>query len=126
MEVLFKNGIPGLEEYKNYILEKSEELEPFNVLQSKENQGLGLVVISPFEVMQDYEIKLSENTIKNLEIKEPNEVLLCTTVTLNSDLDKVTTNLRAPIVINLKNGLGEQIIVDNDKYKIKHPISKGR
>lgn len=126
MEVLFKNGIPGLEEYKNYILEKNEELAPFNVLQSKDNEGLGLVVISPFEVMPDYEINLSDSTLKNLHIEEPNEVLLCTTVTLSSDLDNITTNLRAPIVINIKKGLGEQIIVDNDKYKIKHPISKGR
>jgi flagellar assembly factor FliW len=126
MEILFKNGMPGLEEYKNYNIETDEELKPFNILQSKEKKELGLVVISPFEVMPEYEIKLSETVIKNLQIASPDDVVLYTTVTLNPNIDKITTNLRAPIIVNLKNGLGEQIIVDNDKYKIKHPISEER
>lgn len=126
MEILFKNGIPGLEEYKNYTLENSEELNPFILLQSKDNEELGLIVISPFEVMSEYEIKLSDSVIKNLQITSPEDVVLYTTVTLNSNVDKITTNLRAPIVVNIKKGLGEQIIVDNDKYKIKHPIGEER
>jgi flagellar assembly factor FliW len=126
VEILFKNGIPGLEEYKNYTLENSEELNPFILLQSKDNEELGLIVISPFEVMSEYEIKLSDSVIKNLQITSPEDVVLYTTVTLNSNVDKITTNLRAPIVVNIKKGLGEQIIVDNDKYKIKHPIGEER
>lgn len=125
MEILFRNGIPGLEEYKNFIVETDEELQPFNILQSKDKKELGLVVISPFEVMPDYEIKLSESVLKNLKISSPDDVTLYTTVTLNSNVEKITANLRAPIVVNMKSGLGEQIIVDNDKYKIKHPIRRG-
>ena len=46
------------------------------------------------------------------------------TVTLNSDPKKITTNLKAPIIINISNNLGEQIILDKEKYKIKHPLIK--
>jgi flagellar assembly factor FliW len=37
-------------------------------------------------------------------------------------VEHITTNLKAPIIINIKQKLGEQIILDNDKYKIKHPL----
>lgn len=122
MEILFKKGIPGFQECKSFKLKEIEDMEPFNLLQSVENEELGLVLISPFEVEKNYEIKLSDELLKELEIKSPEEVCLFTTVTLNSDVEKITTNLRAPIVVNIKNGYGEQIIIENDKYKIKHPI----
>jgi flagellar assembly factor FliW len=31
-------------------------------------------------------------------------------------------NLKAPIVINMDKKLGEQIIIDKEEYKIKHPL----
>lgn len=50
-------------------------------------------------------------------------MIMCT-VTLNSDVKKITMNLQGPIVINTSNNLGEQIIVDNSKYKVKTPLMK--
>jgi len=50
--------------------------------------------------------------------------LIVTTVTLNSDVKKITTNLQGPIVINISSNLGEQIIVDNSKYKVKEALVK--
>ncbi|HCQ91059.1 MAG TPA: flagellar assembly protein FliW, partial [Clostridium sp.] len=65
-----------------------------------------------------------ENFVEELKIKEPNEVMVYTTVTLNSNIEKITTNLKAPIVINRFSKLGKQIIIDNESYKIKEPIFK--
>lgn len=123
--VIFKRGIPGLEEFTKYILKDIKECEPFKVLQSLENDEIGFIVVSPFEAMEDYEVSLSKDVIKNLEIESPEEVALYTTVNLNSDIKKITTNLKAPLIINIKNGFGEQIIVDRKKYEIKHPMYKG-
>ena len=74
--------------------------------------------------MQDYEFKIPDNYIKELQIAKPEEVLVLTTVTLNSNIENMTTNLKAPIIINIKEKLGEQLILDNDKYKIKQPLFK--
>lgn len=124
MDILFKKGMPGLTSYTKFSLETIEEMEPFKLLKSKENKELGIVVVSPFYIDEKYEINLSDELLKELDIKSPKEVSLYTTVTLNSDVKKCTTNLKAPIVVNNSNGLGEQIILQNDKYKIKHPIAK--
>lgn len=123
--VHFKKEIPGLVGHSKFIIKELEGYEPFKILQSLECDELGLILVSPFEAMDDYEIKLSEDIVSGLNIKAPEEVALYTTVTLNSDAKKITTNLKAPIIVNIIEGLGEQIIVDKQKYQIKHPMFKG-
>lgn len=120
--ITFTKGIPGFNELKKFTLLDLEEYEPFKLLQSLEDDEISLIVTSPYEFFNDYEIKLSEETIKNLNIDSPNQVMILTTVTLNSDVKKITTNLQGPIVINTSNNFGEQIILDNSKYKVKSPL----
>lgn len=122
--ITFKKEIPGFDGLKKFILVDLEEYEPFKLLHSLENENIGFILISPFEVCKDYCVDLNDNTVKALEIKDAAEVILLTTVTLDSDPKKITTNLRAPIAINNSNKLGEQIILENDKYKIKYPLIK--
>ncbi len=122
--ITFKKGLPGFEDFKKYILFKVEENELFNILHSIENEELGLIVISPFELIKYYEFKLSDGKLNELKITSPEEVMVLNTVTLSTKLENITTNLKAPIIINIKERLGEQIILDNEKYKIKHPLLK--
>ena len=122
--ILFNKGILGFDELKKFILVDLEEYEPFKLLHSIEDDEVGLIVSSPYDFFEDYEIKLSEETINNLEIKSPEEVQVITTITLNSDAKKITTNLQGPIIINITSKLGEQIIIDNSKYKVKEPLVK--
>lgn len=122
--ITFKKGLPGFEELKKYIIFPAEENELFNILHSIENEELGLIVISPFELIKDYEFKLSDEKINELKITSPEEIMVINTVTLSSKLENITTNLKAPIIININERLGEQIILDNEKYKIKHPLLK--
>lgn len=122
--IVFKKGLPGFKELKSFIIFPLEGNEVFNVLQSVENIEIGLVLISPFTVLTDYEFKIPDSNIKELEIASGEDVLVLTTVTLNSNIEEMTTNMKAPIIINVKERLGEQLILDNDKYKIKEILFK--
>jgi flagellar assembly factor FliW len=120
----FNKGLPGLLDLRKFILFPVEENEMFSILHSIEDDNIGLVVFSPFLKFKDYEFKLSDEKLKELKIQSNDDVLVLNTVTLHSDVEKITTNLKAPIVINIKEKLGEQIILDSDKYFIKHPLFK--
>ena len=120
--ITFSKGLPGFDKLRKFILLDLQEYEPFKLLQSLEDDEISLIVTSPYEFFKEYEIKLSEEVIKNLNIESPNQVMILTTVTLNSDVKKITTNLQGPIVINTSNNFGEQIILDNSKYKVKSPL----
>lgn len=122
--ITFEKSIPGFNDLKRFVLKDIED-SSFRILQSIEEASIGFIVISPFEVEEKYEIKLSDEVIKTLGIKKPNEVLLYSLVTLSSKVENITVNLKAPIVMNINNKKAEQFIIDKEKYKIKHPLMKG-
>lgn len=120
--VVFEKPLLGFDNLKKFVLVEIEQNSMFNLLQSIEEKAVGLIVVSPFSVRQDYEIELDEATIKELGIESYEDVAVMNTVTLNAVPEKITTNLRAPIIINIKNKKGKQIILNNDKYEIKEPL----
>jgi flagellar assembly factor FliW len=122
--ITFEKGIPGFKDLKKFILFPVEDNNVFSMLHSVENAEIGLVVVSPFYVMKDYEFKLEDKETKELKIKNEVDVAILCTVCVNNDVKKITANLKAPIVINIKEHLGEQLILDNEKYLIKQPLLK--
>ncbi|AKN33912.1 flagellar assembly protein FliW [Clostridium carboxidivorans P7] len=122
--IIFKKGIPGFEHLKKFILFSVEENEVFSILHSIDDEAVGFVVISPFFYIKDYEFDLEDEKLKELEIEKEEDVLVLNTVTLSTNISDITINLKAPIVINVKNKTGEQIILDNPNYVIKHLLFK--
>lgn len=115
----FDEGIPGLEEYKKYIILNIEDSK-LKCLQSVEEKEIALLIINPWDFFNDYEIQLSEEEINQLEIKSHDEVLVYNIVAIREN--KVTANLLAPIVINIKSSKAKQIILNENKYSIRQEI----
>ncbi|WP_032121997.1 flagellar assembly protein FliW [Clostridium amazonitimonense] len=120
----FKKGLPGFESLKKFILISLDNNTFLKVLHSIEDKDIGLMVVSPFDFLKDYEVSIEEEVLENLSIDEEKDVVVLNTVTLSSEINKITTNLRAPIIINIKKALGEQIILQDEKYPIKYPLIK--
>ncbi|MBE6068663.1 MAG: flagellar assembly protein FliW [Clostridium lundense] len=122
--ITFKKGLPGFENLKKFIVVPFEDNEVFSILISIEDMEVGMPVISPFNVYETYEFKLSDEKIKELNINSPEDVMVLNTVTLNTSIKNITVNMKAPIIINIKGKIGEQIILDNEKYMIKESLFK--
>ena len=122
MKIFFENGIPGLEEYKEFEISQLGTSNKFKMITSVEESNIGFVAVSPFEVNKDYEIDLNDEIIKELQIKEPKDILVLNLITLGRTLEKSTVNLKAPVIINIKNNKGKQLILQDDKYSIKEPL----
>ncbi|WP_097025899.1 flagellar assembly protein FliW [Clostridium peptidivorans] len=122
--IVFKKGLPGFESLKKFILVPFEDNNLFSILVSVEDMEVGIPVVSPFGVDESYEFKLSNEKINELSVNSPEDILVLNTVTLNSNVENITINMKAPIVVNIKEKIGEQIILDNEKYKIKEPFFK--
>lgn len=122
--ITFKKGLPGFESLKKFILVPFEDNNLFSIVVSMEDMEVGIPVISPFNVDEAYEFKLSDEKTKELSVNSPESVLVLNAVTLNSNIKNITVNMKAPIIVNIKRKIGEQIILDNEKYKIKEPLFK--
>lgn len=122
MDIRFKKGIPGFENLKNFKILDLEDNKQFKILQSMEEENISFVVTSPFEIYKEYVIDLNDEIIKELEIKNSEDVLVLSIITLGETLEKSTLNLKAPLIINIKNNMGRQLILQSEKYETKHPL----
>lgn len=121
--ISFPEGIPGFQDEKRFvIINNPDEENPFHWIQSVDNPNLAFVIINPFFIKPDYDIKLSSSTVEKLRIEDEKDVLVYTIVVVPEDIKKMTVNLAGPIVINGKERIGKQIILDNPKYNTKHYI----
>ncbi|AXU48561.1 flagellar assembly protein FliW [Clostridioides difficile] len=125
MKFVLKKGILGFDDLKEYELvdiENNSKLKEFN---STEEEGIGFIVVSPFEIMKEYEIVLSQEIISNLEIESVSDIMLLNIITLGETIQESTVNMKAPIVINIKNNYGMQTILQDEAYSIKYPLVRG-
>lgn len=122
----FPEGIPGFEDVKKFVLlGSSDENSLFQWLQSVDNTELAFVVIEPKRIWPDYEVDVDEDDVKMLGIDNESKVLVFSIVVVPEDVEKMTANLKAPILINTFNKRGKQIIMDNSRYNIKSYIMEG-
>lgn len=121
MEITFNKGIPGFETLHKFEIMNLEGNEKFKILQSKDEE-ISFVTTSPFDIYPEYEINLNEETIKELDIQSPEDVLTLSIITLGKSLEQSTMNLKAPIVINIKSKKAKQFILQSDTYETKHPL----
>ena len=124
MKIIFKKGILGFEELKEYTLTEIENSTVFKEISSIDEENIGFILISPFEIDSTYDIKIDDSTVEELELESPEDVFLYSIVTLTDSIENSTVNLRAPIVINRKNNLARQIVLQDESYEIKHPLMR--
>ena len=122
--ITFNKGIPGFEESKKYVLIPADDKEetPFFFLQSIDIEELNFFLVDPFSFFKEYDVKLEEQMVERLELENPTDALVLTTVTAKGEIKDATTNLKAPLVINNSKQLGMQIVLDNKDYLIKQPL----
>ncbi len=120
---IFQRGIPGFEEVRKFILiDNEEEGSPFKWLQGVDEPKPAFVIVDPFAVKKDYEINLKDEVLKELEIESAGDVSVYCIVVVPDDISKMTVNLQAPLVLSNTCHKGRQLILDTDRYGVRHYI----
>ncbi|MCM3602652.1 flagellar assembly protein FliW [Robertmurraya korlensis] len=126
-EVLhFPKGIPGFPDEKQFVIIPLEADDTFMILQSVKTFELAFVLINPFQYFPNYDFTLDETTIEKLAIHSPEDIAVYSILTVHDPFEKTTANLQAPVIINLKNKRGKQVILNIDTYTTRHNIMNKR
>ena len=80
--------------------------------------------MDPLNVCDNYSPVIDEDSIKELDIKQPEKVLVLCVVVIPKDIMKTTVNLAAPIIINTTNNRAKQIVLQDDVYSLRHFVFK--
>ena len=119
------NGLFGFENYKKYVLlydSSSDEIPNIQWLQSLDEELLALPVMIPTTVVPDYNPVVEDETLASLGEWKEEDVSMLVTVTVPEDIQKMSINLKAPIVINTTTMKGCQVVAENPEYEVKHMI----
>ncbi|WP_085991350.1 flagellar assembly protein FliW [Oceanobacillus senegalensis] len=122
--ITFANGIPGFNDEKEFVLLNLFNDTVYQLLQSVHTSTTAFIVINPYLIYQDYSFELDDSTLEQLGIKQENEVVVLSIVTLKDPFHASTLNLKAPLIINSKRMLGKQYILTKEEYPSKaliHP-----
>lgn len=127
--VSMEKGMIGFPELKHFALifdeEKEEKDRTIMWFQSMDDGDIAFPVIEPSLVLDDYQPEFSEEMLAGLGELSDEDAFVLVTVTVPKEIEKLTCNLQAPIIVNMKNNKGAQVIVENDypiKYSMAHLI----
>ena len=123
--IFFEKGIIGFPHCQRFTLvyDEGEDGRQKNIswLQSIEEPAFALPVLDPLLVKEDYSPKVEEQLLKHLGTLEEDDTYVLVTVTATADVKKLSVNLKAPIVIKVKERKAVQVIVEDD-FPVKFPI----
>lgn len=123
--ITFPNGIIGFADMTKFTLIFDEEQGSsagIRWLQSLDEPGFAMPVMDPLTVKEDYNPEVDDELLKNIGNVTADNILVLVTVTVPSDLTKMSVNLQGPIIINVDECKACQVIVDNEECPVKYPI----
>ena len=121
----FPQGIVGFPELTDFALIHDSEKEGETAvrwLQSMQESAFAMPVMDPLTVKADYNPEVEDELLKPLGKWTPEDILVLVTMSVPSDITKMTVNLQAPIIVNAEEKKACQIIVDPEKYPVRFPI----
>ena len=120
--ITFEQGLLGFEELKQFAIIDVEECLPFEWLVSVEEPAVAFAILNPTLLFSDYKPSLTKDELVLLDIKKEMDVEMFCIVTLGETPENVTLNLKGPILINMKNKMGKQIVLTEDYYSLNQQL----
>lgn len=120
----FSNGILGFEDSREFVLLDVPDNPYFKFLQDIKNSYISFLLTNPWDFFKDYDVELPDEELLKIQINPTteNQMVIYTVVTLGQSFKDSTSNLLAPIVINLSSKEGRQFILNDSLYNTRHSL----
>lgn len=120
--VTLPEGLVGFPELVRYIILDHDQDSPFKWFQSVDDGSMAFIIVNPLTFRPDYTVEVAEAEIADLDLADPDDAVISVIVTIPSDPKKMSANLKAPLIFNLQNRAGKQLILKEAQYHTKHYI----
>ena len=122
--IVFEEGIIGFDFLKQFLLINDEENKDSAIswLQSVDEPNFAMPVMDPLLIDANYNPVVEDELLKTLGDFQDENLLVMVTLSVPSQIENMTANMKAPMIINGENRKACQIIIDNEEYQVKYPI----
>ena len=118
--------IIGFQDYRRFVLLPGPENSPLSWLQSTESDELAFLLMDPRRLIQDYNVHLNQHDFAELALSREDDLKIYTLVVVPDDPTQVRTNLKAPVLINIKQRLGKQTVLEKSDYPIQFFLAQAK
>ena len=101
-------GFPDMQKFTLIFDEEKGSKSHIMWLQSMDDPQTAFPVINPVTIKEDYNPSVSEELLKPLGDMKQEDTFVLTTVRVPKDIQDMSINLKAPIIINMSNNRGAQ------------------
>jgi flagellar assembly factor FliW len=110
---VFPLGLIGMESLRQWALVPDFDNPTIAWLQSVTRGDCSIPVLSPRNFVKNYRVRASKRDLDSLRLGEDCEMYVFSTV--SNHQSQLTTNLRAPILVNLTKKIGLQIVTIDEQ-----------
>jgi flagellar assembly factor FliW len=118
----FPKGLLGFPAQTTFALIQTGEENYFFWLQSVSDPNLAFVVTDPTTFFKDYEVPIRGELEADLNISDDQQVQVF--VICNKVDQWLTGNLLGPLVVNVVNRQGQQVVLTERKWTTRQPLLK--
>jgi flagellar assembly factor FliW len=120
----FPEGLLGFADLRKFALLDDPSDEIFAWLQSCDAGAIAFPVLEPDIFTENYKVTLSKGDLEALKLKDQKDAHYFSIITIPEDPTQMTANMKAPIVINLKEKTARQCVLQDNNLAIREPIFK--
>lgn len=122
--ITFTQPIIGFQEFRRYVILDGPPDSNLLWLQSTDSGDLAFILIDPRVVVPDYAFKIGDHELAELAVTTPAELDVFTLVVVPNDPTQIRTNLKAPLLVNPKQRLAKQTILDKSSYPVQFLLAQ--
>ena len=108
----FPAGLLGMESCRHWVLLADAQNDALGWLQNISRGEIALAVVSPRRFVADYQVRIARTELAPLALEQVKDAQVLVVVGKNDRA--ITLNLKAPLVINVEQRLGRQVVTNGD------------
>lgn len=120
--ITFEEGILGFPKQLRYALIQTGEGSGFYWLQAVCTPDLAFVVCDPRLFVLDYQVPVKQEELQMIGLTAPEKAQVF--IIVNKVNDLLTGNFQGPLVINVENRQGRQLVLSDKRYSTRHPLMR--
>lgn len=115
----FPSGLVGLPARRRFVILEFDREVPMAWMQNVDDPEFGLPVADPSIFVRDYRVQVPRQDVAELALDRLEDAVMLVVTTVHQGGIMVTGNLRAPLVINLANRRGRQVVLDRPDLELR-------
>ena len=109
----FPSGVIGLENCRDWVLLADAQNQALGWLQCTTHPEVALAVVSPRRFVPDFQLRVARSELSTLELPAVRDAKVLVIVGKNEH--SITLNLKAPLVVNLQQRVGRQVVASGEQ-----------